>query len=339
MTKRYFNEINIARGLGVLFVLLGHSFPRGGVNDFNNNVFYELLFNTCYSFHMALFFFLSGFCAGQKLLYGKVNLLEEVKKKAKRLLVPYLVFSFITVILKQVFSAYAYNSFDVSEVVGILIGKNANGGLWFLWSLFMISVITAAVSKVSNHKLPVLSASAIVLFALFVLLPAELKNGYILSSLLNYICKYMLFYVLGIAVYSQYDRIKVHIGTTYWYSAACAALLLVLNYMYDMRAGALYLISAVIGIAGVMNASILISSAVNKTLYAGLDNLGTYSYDIYLLSYFVQVPIRVIGFTILHLPYTPVVIAMFVFGAVVPLLVSKYIVRKNKILSALLVGI
>lgn len=338
MGKKYFREINIARGLGVLFVLLGHSFPRSAINDFNGNSVYELIFNTCYSFHMALFFFLAGFVAAQKLLHQDISLLTELKKKAKRLLVPYLFYSFITVVLKQIFSAYAYHSFDYSQVVGVLIGKNANGGLWFLWGLFMVSMLAALIAKIKRYKLVVLSAVSILLFALSVLLPPSVKEGYVLSSLISYVFKFMIFYVLGILTHHVYPKVKRVIGKSYWLSLGSAVLLIGLNYLWDMRSGPLYFVTAFLGIVGVLNLSILLLHTGLQKAAALFDTLGTYSYDIYLLSYYVQVSIRVVGYTMLHLPYAVVVLAMFVLGGVVPLLTSKYIIRKNKILTALLIG-
>ena len=49
--------------------------------------------------------------------------------------------------LKQIFSAFAYNSFDITEFWKILLGKNPNGGLWYLWTLFVVSMLCYLLSK------------------------------------------------------------------------------------------------------------------------------------------------------------------------------------------------
>lgn len=65
--------IDIAKGIGILFVMLGHCYL---------DTKYTFWF---ISFHMALFFFLSGYTFRIKEDYNSF-----VKKKIKALLVPYL---------------------------------------------------------------------------------------------------------------------------------------------------------------------------------------------------------------------------------------------------------
>lgn len=82
-------EIDIAKGILILFVLLGHS------------PIYEWAGACINSFHMAAFFFLSG------LTYNyKGNLGEFFRKKTKGILLPYLEFSIVLLIfafLKHIF--------------------------------------------------------------------------------------------------------------------------------------------------------------------------------------------------------------------------------------------
>lgn len=43
-------DIDIAKGIGILLVIIGHSFPESYIQ------------RLCYCFHMPLFFFISGLC-------------------------------------------------------------------------------------------------------------------------------------------------------------------------------------------------------------------------------------------------------------------------------------
>ena len=73
--------IDIAKGIGIIFIIYAHMLAG---NDFRH------LF---YSFHIPLFFFLSGAVYNHK---KYVNLFTFLKKSAKGLLLPYLIFAFIS---------------------------------------------------------------------------------------------------------------------------------------------------------------------------------------------------------------------------------------------------
>lgn len=57
----WFEEINIAKGIGIVLVLLGHAFPDTALGV--KNIWAKGIFDVIYSFHMPLFIFLSGFVA------------------------------------------------------------------------------------------------------------------------------------------------------------------------------------------------------------------------------------------------------------------------------------
>ena len=60
MIKKYYKDMDIARGIGIFLVVLGHSFPD---SQFNNSNFYAYIYKLIYSFHMPFFFIISGFFA------------------------------------------------------------------------------------------------------------------------------------------------------------------------------------------------------------------------------------------------------------------------------------
>lgn len=66
--------------------------------------------------------------------------------------------------------------------------------------------------------------------------------------------------------------------------------------------------------------------------------IGNYGMDIYMIGYYVQISIRVVFGSMLGLPYLFYSICMFIFGLVLPIPISKYIVRKIKILRILVLG-
>ena len=69
--------------------------------------------------------------------------------------------------------------------------------------------------------------------------------------------------------------------------------------------------------------------------------IGKYCMDIYLLSMFVLVPLRIVFVNLgvmNYVNYYLYVMFSVVLGVVIPWAVSNYVVRKNKVLSALLIG-
>ena len=75
-----------------------------------------------------------------------------------------------------------------------------------------------------------------------------------------------------------------------------------------------------------------------KIIYTVFNELGTYSYDIYLLSYFIQVPLRVLFKSIFPIPELLLYFLMFTLGTIIPYLASKFILRKVPIFNLLLFG-
>ena len=66
--------------------------------------------------------------------------------------------------------------------------------------------------------------------------------------------------------------------------------------------------------------------------------IGNYGIDIYLIGYYVMITLRVLMKSMLGLPYLVYSLSMFVFGLLLPIPISKYIVRKVRILRILALG-
>lgn len=144
--KNRFDYVDIAKGLGIMLVIMGHI-------EHNYVPF-------CGSVHIPLFFVLSGYVysleKGSERPFGKV-----AGKRALRLLIPYLIYNFVLYakyILKMVLS----EGFNAKECVDAFLGfmysasilyKNVpsennfngfvfgNGPLWFLTAMAISSVI------------------------------------------------------------------------------------------------------------------------------------------------------------------------------------------------------
>jgi polysaccharide biosynthesis protein PslL len=131
--------IDVARGIGILLVVLGH-----------NTVFRESsrgLYEAIYLFHMPLFFFVSG------VTFRLTSPGEALRKRARALLVPYFMMGAIAVLL-------AAQSGDLDRVLSELRGVLYGTGhtirfvpLWFLPCLFLVSISTVVVLGIARRSL------------------------------------------------------------------------------------------------------------------------------------------------------------------------------------------
>ena len=137
-----FKHINILKGLGIIAVVLGHV----------GSPFVKII----YMYHMALFFFISGYLYNDK--YEK-NIFRYILKKIKSLYVPFVIFEIILLTLRNtlirlhiydISQVNSINSFkDLSENLKYIItfnnmpGESMLGAVWFLKTLFYVSILYA----------------------------------------------------------------------------------------------------------------------------------------------------------------------------------------------------
>lgn len=113
MTKQRFKEIDIAKGIGITLVALGHLTTP--------------LHDYIYSFHMPLFFILSGFFFSRN-----INLYQ----KCKLLLLSY-AFYYVTALIKSILLV-----FITQKPFSIEINpEKINGPIWFIMALLWVIII------------------------------------------------------------------------------------------------------------------------------------------------------------------------------------------------------
>lgn len=137
MAKRI-EYIDIAKGLGILLVVMGH-------NDFSlvSPFFYKFI----YSFHMPLFFFLSGM-----FFKSELPLINLLRRRYSSLLKPYIV-----AVLLIFFMTVSFTKVDFgSAITKVVKAAYANGHyidwvqLWFLPHLFVLNVFAYFFYKAAN---------------------------------------------------------------------------------------------------------------------------------------------------------------------------------------------
>lgn len=128
--------IAIAKGLCIMFVVLGHCMPMGTAS------------NTMYQFHVALFFFVSGYFFSQKKLEEPIKF---IKKRIMGLYIHYLKYAlFFLLIHNLLVSLHVLpDYYDIHTwlyrlylITTHFSGHDAMlGGFWFIKELFMVSIL------------------------------------------------------------------------------------------------------------------------------------------------------------------------------------------------------
>ncbi len=155
MPKRI-EYIDIARGIGILLVVLAH-------NDFGfiSQYGYEVI----YSFHMPLFFFLSGY-----FIKTDISFFEFFKKRFHSLLKPFLFTIFLIYFMQVSFEKMAFGT-AIRRIVKSLYGTGVYIDwvqLWFLPNLFVVSlyafIFLVIVGKLNNRwlRLGILTATLVI---------------------------------------------------------------------------------------------------------------------------------------------------------------------------------
>lgn len=330
--KQYFNEINIMRGMAVLCVVVGHSFHAT-----DNPTILGFIKSFVYCFHMPAFFFISGFLVKERQMDIGMKV-SKIINKGKRLMVPYLFFTIVSILLKTVFGSFASNPLNYGTLVtDILTGRNnPNGGLWFLYALFIISAVGILLNHV-DIRLMLASTFILYLFNCFVFH----QSGQILGFFLEYA-----WYYFGGGFFRKYlyesarktgallsAYGKLIIGAT---AIVYIAIVYVRVYLVN-----LWLLSVLVTWGGILLLCFLaILTEVSNRKY--MKNiwmlLGDYGMDIYMIGYYVQQVLYVFMGKMLKMDYLVYAWCMCIFGLIVPVFISKYIIRKNKVLSFLILG-
>jgi len=163
MPKVRLSWIDICRGIGILCVIYAHGLSEDKL---------RFLF---YSFHIPLFFFLSGVTLHHK---QHENTLQSLKKAIKGILIPYFLFAFICYgfwLIPNIpnFQLSGFTQIVINIFYGNGSGKQFfyNAVLWFLPCLFITRLLFTVLTNVSNKTR--------ILFPLLVICSI---GGYILAT-------------------------------------------------------------------------------------------------------------------------------------------------------------
>ena len=306
-------EMDMARGIGIILVTLGHSEPIKEV--------FPLLWETIYLFHMPLFFFLSGFFSAKASVVHSVREYGEfLYRRLKFLIIPYITVSLVFTIIKALVPHLVKRRIEWDRVViDILLtpGSNPAATLWFVYTIIALIAIAPLMKIV---KWPIMLPGLLFLNALD-----------IQTQFLGLICisRYALYFYLGMLSYPESDS---------FFSVLKKPLLLIVSIVLFATFSHVYsyppnvfmrLFLACCGTYFVLGICFVFKDFLPSS---GLQFLGYRSFDIYILQYFFIFP-GLYAFRSLSLAPEFIVIVNFFLGIIGPLLVSVFIFSKSRALS------
>lgn len=310
---------------GIILVVLGHSgFEEPIIQS-------ELsgLHSWIYSFHMPLFFLISGYLFSltnpefEKACTGKF-----VQKKIKRLLIPYVMIGTVIFGVKYVFAglSHATRVFSIENFFKMFVIPSADystiGHLWYVFTLFMIFLVVLVligVRLISDKRLWSVALAAIGLWLLNYLLPSiKFLNG---SSVLYYAP----FFLLGILLQRYYEQVGCLFETSSWGQKCILYFTLTIVLTFIHVSGLCYMIlRAICGILLSLSLCDFIMKHLPR-LEETMVHFSNKTYTIYLLSWFGHYMVKVILVNVLNCHYLIVVAGMFAGGLLFPLAICRVV--------------
>lgn len=325
MEKAYYKEFDILKGLGILCVLLGHSFALKGIDLTEYSYWSKYIRDLIYTFHMPLFFFAAGFLANKEIEY---DLKKFYISKVKRLLIPYFFISFINFFIKRIFSNLVSKSgLSIKEI--LLYG----GGSWFLYTLFLIFLIFPALDKYILKKN--LGKFIVFLFVLNIFKNIFFSDFSLRIFTIDNILFYLIYFSIGYFFKNQYLNLKNKI-LNMW--LIVINILIFLSYPYfnssktihDMTIGDIF-----IPISGIL-LFLALSEKIKEICKADfLTFCGRNSLIFYLLEGYAIVVIREVLIRVIPINQIFLLVFMFFILKLIVICVGIKIINKIKILNFL----
>lgn len=201
--KERIKWIDILRAIAIIFVVIGHTLTEGEVQTY------------FYSFHIPLFFFISGMLFKNK----EEKFATFLIKKIKQLLVPYFCFGIVSILIYAILGKLAANSLGrgnidgniLMNVLGLLYGSAKTGHLkynlplWFLPCLFSTNIIFYFAIKILKEN------------KIIILVPICAVFGYVINYHTNISClpygldtaiTMLVFFSLGFLFFKSLEKAK-----------------------------------------------------------------------------------------------------------------------------------
>ena len=211
-TKRI-DWIDIAKGIAILLVIIGHTVKFGSMTR-----------NFIFSFHMPLFFILSGYT--YKFAENKQEFWIHLRSGVRHLLLPAVIISVITVLVpwgmgnEQSFSDLGMRARSIGEAFWWASGVKVNahpgfGAAWFLISLFWAKIMLDGIHLLFPGENKEYIHTFVGIFGVFLGI-----RGMWLPQNFDVTCVAVLFMSVGMLWKQHAEKIKEHENVLFFYAVA-----------------------------------------------------------------------------------------------------------------------
>lgn len=189
MSEQHIVWIDALKGFGIVLVTFGHLSPWLPIETH------------IYSFHMCLFFFISGFLFEQRDSFKLF-----VKKKYRSILIPFLVWDILASMVALAFGEGLKNTITRLFLINGSLCWNAP--IWFLLILFITEILYAFIMKAndSQYMIIVILICSVILWIIYGSFSFTLK--------LNLLPLAMFFYAFGDIIHRVFDEKSFSKATT-----------------------------------------------------------------------------------------------------------------------------
>lgn len=339
-------QIQICRAFGILLVVLHHT-----IN--NTQISGGWLLEFAHA-DVVFFFFISGYLYERNREKYCSDSRGFLRKKAKQLIVPYLFWTlilyFVVSVVHMVFGNVVGNTLNslgfprlsIKDIVlnTVFFKDYYVQHLWYIYVLFFFFLISIALRKCDQILVNVYTVGALLLAASYAVYIKDLP--YILNKFLRYYPDFMigrLLFRTGFLGTSKKSR-----RNGIWGITGVLVTILFFNCIRPMMPKTLFRASLVIIIQDLLYWSVVVLGVElsriiqNTEIGKRLAMIGDFSFDIYLMHTPYIVPIIAALLSKMHLNFEVICVVTISLGISVPIVISKYVVRRNIFLSNIMLG-
>lgn len=191
--------VDYAKGIGIILVVFGHV-NRGLYSSgiYLSEGIYKTIDNFIYSFHMPLFFFLSGLFFIQSI--DRRGRKDFIISKIDTIIYPYIVWSLLQGGIEVLLSQYTNSKTSISSVLSLLTEPRAQ--FWFLYALFMVFFFLTILynKKAFTNYLPALILTTLLLNIY--------RNNLTFHFHFIYLSTYLFFFMTGVMFQKHIEKIE-----------------------------------------------------------------------------------------------------------------------------------
>lgn len=312
--------IDSCKGFATILVVLGHvlcGYLDAGLFEDQKRVM-ETISNWIYSFHMALFFSISGYVF--YMAYGDDSVYKKSKYnvKIKNLIIVYLSFSIVMWCFKMIFSSSVNSQLKLLDLILIPIAPISP--YWYIWNLIIYYLLFAWMihNRVSDKKMILFSIACSVISSFTPHITSNIQN------LFYYLITFNFGFFLA--------KTKCRLLSNPWIvsgSIISFIMAIYLTFIWNIK------ISSIKGgnVFFALSSTIVILCIFAKMMYSWnsrlLGIIGRYSLEIYVLHCFITAANRTL-FSLLGINnfYFSVLVNL-IAGIVLPILCSLVLMKVN----------